>query len=151
MAWEYRARFRKDFLIDLVGYRRHGHNEGDEPAFTQPVMYKEHRRAPDGARALRDSLVKHGTLPQDTPDALVKKHYSVLEQTFASLKPDEDFVPPIPTPARARHGGQDADRCADRAAAGPQRVAALGPRRLPRPQEAGTRTRSQARDAGERR
>ena len=53
LAWEYRARFRKDFLIDLVGYRRHGHNEGDEPAFTQPMMYRAITRAPDGARALR--------------------------------------------------------------------------------------------------
>ena len=40
LAWEYRARFGLDFLIDLIGYRRFGHNEGDEPAFTQPLMYK---------------------------------------------------------------------------------------------------------------
>jgi 2-oxoglutarate dehydrogenase E1 component len=98
MAWEYRARFRKDFLIDLIGYRRHGHNEGDEPAFTQPVMYKEIGAHKTVRELFADSLVKHGTLTQETADGLVKTHYTVLEQTFASLKPDEDFVPPIPTP-----------------------------------------------------
>ena len=45
LAWEYRARFGRDFLIDLIGYRRYGHNEGDEPAFTQPLMYKTGRGA----------------------------------------------------------------------------------------------------------
>src|SRR4029078_3056818 len=40
VGFHYRRRFNKDFLIDLVGYRRHGHNEADQPAFTQPLMYK---------------------------------------------------------------------------------------------------------------
>src|SRR5262245_53736974 len=39
-AWAYRVKFQRDFLIDLIGYRRHGHNEGDEPAFTQPLVYQ---------------------------------------------------------------------------------------------------------------
>ena len=52
-AIAYRQRFNKDFLIDLVGYRRHGHNEADQPAFTQPLMYKiiaEHPTRASGAR-----------------------------------------------------------------------------------------------------
>ena len=99
MAWEYRARFHKDFLIDLVGYRRHGHNEGDEPAFTQPVMYQSINAHPTVRELFAESLVKHGTVSQEAADGLVKKHFTVLEQTFASLKPEEDFVAPIPTPA----------------------------------------------------
>ena len=49
LAIAYRERFKRDFLIDLVGYRRYGHNEGDEPAFTQPLMY----RAIDSHRTVR--------------------------------------------------------------------------------------------------
>jgi len=99
MAWEYRAAFHKDFLIDLVGYRRHGHNEGDEPAFTQPVMYKRINAHPSVRELFSASLAKHGTVSQEVADGLVKKHFTVLEQTFAALKPEEDFVAPIPTPA----------------------------------------------------
>lgn len=51
LAAEYRATFRKDVFLDIVGYRRHGHNELDEPAFTQPLMYKEIRARPSVAKA----------------------------------------------------------------------------------------------------
>ncbi|MHB1862522.1 MAG: 2-oxoglutarate dehydrogenase E1 component [Gemmatimonadaceae bacterium] len=62
LAMMYRDRFHKDFLIDLVGYRRHGHNEADQPAFTQPRMYeliKTHPTAREvwGARLVRERVV----------------------------------------------------------------------------------------------
>ena len=52
LAIAYRAKFQRDFLIDLIGYRRYGHNEGDEASFTQPLMYAADRVASDGARDL---------------------------------------------------------------------------------------------------
>src|SRR5688572_32916820 len=80
LAWEYRARFRRDFLIDLVGYRRHGHNEGDEPAFTQPVMYKKVAAHPTVREIFAESLINQGTITQETADAMVKRHFAVLEK-----------------------------------------------------------------------
>ena len=60
LAWEYRARFRRDFLIDLIGYRRHGHNEGDEPAFTQPLMYRKISAPSHRARTVRADAHRAG-------------------------------------------------------------------------------------------
>jgi 2-oxoglutarate dehydrogenase E1 component len=59
---EYRAKFAKDFLIDLVGYRRHGHNETDEPAFTQPTMYKLIRAHPSPREVWGTRLVAEGVV-----------------------------------------------------------------------------------------
>jgi 2-oxoglutarate dehydrogenase E1 component len=96
VAWEYRARFRRDFLIDLVGYRRHGHNEGDEPAFTQPLMYKKIAVHPTVRERFAETLVKQGKQTPEGVEALVKKRFTTLDETLASLKPERDFVAPIP-------------------------------------------------------
>jgi 2-oxoglutarate dehydrogenase E1 component len=99
LAWEYRARFHRDFLIDLIGYRRHGHNEGDEPAFTQPLMYKKIATHPTVREQFARTLVAQGTQTPESVEVMVRSHYSVLEQAFASLKPEEDIEPPMPEPA----------------------------------------------------
>ena len=96
LAWEYRTRFGRDFLIDLVGYRRHGHNEGDEPAFTQPVLYKQVSAHPTVREQWAKQLVAQDKVPEGRPDELVKKHFSALEKVLEGLKPEEDFVAPLP-------------------------------------------------------
>jgi 2-oxoglutarate dehydrogenase E1 component len=106
IAWEYRARFRRDFLIDLIGYRRYGHNEGDEPAFTQPVMYRKVASHPTVRETFAATLVRQGTLTQDAVDAMVRKHLGRLERALASLKPEEDFVAPTPAPVPAGAAAQ---------------------------------------------
>jgi 2-oxoglutarate dehydrogenase E1 component len=67
---EYRARFGKDFLVDLVGYRRHGHNETDEPAFTQPVLYAQIRAHPTLRQVWASRLVVEGIVTEDEVKAL---------------------------------------------------------------------------------
>jgi 2-oxoglutarate dehydrogenase E1 component len=94
LAWEYRARFRRDFLIDLIGYRRHGHNEGDEPSFTQPLMYKKVASHPTVREQFAVTLVNQGTVTQAESDALVTKYHKALEKAFESLRPEEDLPPP---------------------------------------------------------
>jgi 2-oxoglutarate dehydrogenase E1 component len=99
LAWEYRARFQRDFLIDLIGYRRHGHNEGDEPAFTQPLMYRKIATHPTVRELFARTLIAQGTQTPESVEGLVKKHFTVLEQAYVSLKPEEDLEPPVPEPA----------------------------------------------------
>jgi 2-oxoglutarate dehydrogenase E1 component len=62
---EYRAKFAKDFLVDLVGYRRHGHNETDEPAFTQPAMYTQIKSHPSPREVWGQRLVEEGLIPAE--------------------------------------------------------------------------------------
>jgi 2-oxoglutarate dehydrogenase E1 component len=60
LAMEFRQAFNRDVFIDLLGYRRHGHNEADEPAFTQPLLYKIIKKHPDPAKIYAEKLVDQG-------------------------------------------------------------------------------------------
>jgi 2-oxoglutarate dehydrogenase E1 component len=80
MAWAYRDRFGKDFLIDLVGYRRWGHNEGDEPAFTQPRMYQTITEHPT-VRELWARRLEHASIiSADESNRLVTKWQNRMQR-----------------------------------------------------------------------
>ena len=96
LAWAYRHRFRLDSLIDLVGYRRYGHNEGDEPAFTQPEVYQIVAGHPTVREQYARQLAESRTASLEETDAMVKKHMTVLEQAYVTLKPEQDYAPPLP-------------------------------------------------------
>jgi 2-oxoglutarate dehydrogenase E1 component len=96
LAIAYRQRFKLDYLIDLVGYRRYGHNEGDEPAFTQPQVYQIVAEHPTVREKYSKSLIEAGQLTQEQADALVRDRMGELERAYASVKPEQDYVPPVP-------------------------------------------------------
>src|SRR6266487_2880938 len=80
LAQAYRDQFHKDILIDLVGYRRWGHNEGDEPAFTQPRMYEMIRSHPTVRELYARFLESRGIVSREEADAMVKEAFAVLDQ-----------------------------------------------------------------------
>lgn len=80
MATDYRKEFKQDVVIDLVCYRRRGHNEADEPAVTQPIMYKKIRSMPTTRKVYADKLVAEGTLATQEPTEMEKTYRSALEE-----------------------------------------------------------------------
>ncbi len=80
IAHAYRDQFHKDVLIDLVGYRRWGHNEGDEPAFTQPRMYEIIRSHPTVRELYAQRAEAAGDVSSEEADALVKEAFATLEK-----------------------------------------------------------------------
>ncbi|GAC1473592.1 MAG: 2-oxoglutarate dehydrogenase E1 component [Chloroflexota bacterium] len=70
LAQAYRDRFHRDFLIDLVGYRRWGHNEGDEPSFTQPRLYAQITTHPTVRATYAEKLIRDGVVTADEVDAM---------------------------------------------------------------------------------
>jgi len=98
LAFAYRARFEKDFLIDLVGYRRHGHNEGDEPTFTQPLLYERIARHPTVREIWARTLIERGAIEKEWPEKLVQGRLQDLESILKGLQAEAELVEPIPKP-----------------------------------------------------
>ncbi len=79
VAVDYRMQFRKDVVIDLVGYRRRGHNEAEEPMTTQPLMYQRIRKQPTARTIYAEKLVADGTITQEDADQMVETYRQALE------------------------------------------------------------------------
>ena len=92
----YRARFRKDFLIDLVGYRRHGHNEADQPAFTQPRMYDVIKSHPSVREVWAARLVRERVVTEDQAKSIDKSFADAMGSVFAQVKAKHDAASAVP-------------------------------------------------------
>ncbi len=86
MALEYRMRYKKDVYIDLLGYRKYGHNEGDEPRFTQPKLYKNIAKHSNPFKIYSDRLIAEKTIDKAYVDKIVADFKETLEREYAKSK-----------------------------------------------------------------
>lgn len=95
LAYEYRQTFKKDVVVDLVCYRRHGHNEGDEPYFTQPEMYHRIRSRPPIHKLFADELLQDGIITEQAIQAIAEETNQCLTEQFeAGEKKPRKFPSP---------------------------------------------------------
>ena len=92
IAIEFRQKFNKDVVIDMICYRRFGHNEGDEPSFTQPLMYKKIKQHPTTVNVYANKLIKENTITQDEFGIMKKDFKNLLDEQFKTAK---DYKPKI--------------------------------------------------------
>tara|TARA_B100001250_G_scaffold180777_1_gene155470 strand:- start:5304 stop:8186 length:2883 start_codon:yes stop_codon:yes gene_type:complete len=86
IAMEFRQRFNKDIVIDMICYRRFGHNEGDQPSFTQPIMYKKIKSHPSTVNIYGNKLIEEGTIAKEEFDKMKKEFKNLLEEQFKTAK-----------------------------------------------------------------
>jgi 2-oxoglutarate dehydrogenase E1 component len=86
-AMEYRKEFRKDVVVDIICFRKLGHNEQDTPSLTQPLMYKKIANHPGTRKLYGDKLVAQGVLGQDGPDQMVKAYRAAMDEGRHTVDP----------------------------------------------------------------
>ncbi len=97
-ALAYRLQFKKDFMIDLVGYRRYGHNEGDEPSFTQPLMYARIQQHPSVRALWANTLIERELIMQAEAERLVQDGLQQFQAVHEKLKAEEALIEEHPEP-----------------------------------------------------
>jgi 2-oxoglutarate dehydrogenase E1 component len=92
IASEFRLKFNRDVVVDLICYRRFGHNEGDEPSFTQPLMYKKIRSHPTPVKVYGKKLIDQKVISDEDLENVIKKFKDLLDDQFKNAK---DYKPKI--------------------------------------------------------
>ncbi|KAK4700936.1 hypothetical protein P7C70_g5306, partial [Phenoliferia sp. Uapishka_3] len=95
LAFAYQQKFKKDVVVDLVVYRRRGHNELDAPEYTSPVMYKVIEQLPTVPQLYEKSLIASGLLDPDLAASAKKEHFALLDQSLVAATPENFTVPEI--------------------------------------------------------
>ncbi len=104
LAFAYQDLFERDILIDLIGYRRYGHNELDEPSFTQPIMYKTIRKHPTVRQLWSSQLESAGILQSKQTEDILQKHNQKLQEAHDTEQSTLGEPPPLaPPPGAAEH------------------------------------------------
>ncbi|MGN6251484.1 MAG: multifunctional oxoglutarate decarboxylase/oxoglutarate dehydrogenase thiamine pyrophosphate-binding subunit/dihydrolipoyllysine-residue succinyltransferase subunit [Marmoricola sp.] len=86
LAFEYRQAFKKDVVIDLVCYRRRGHNEGDDPSYTQPLMYDLIEQKRSVRKLYTESLIGRGDITLEEAEKVLKNYQQQLERVFTEVR-----------------------------------------------------------------
>ena len=137
LAADYRSEFGKDVFIDMVCFRRYGHNEQDEPTYTQPQLYALVKAHPGTPETYRRKLVESGVLTEQASMAMQEKELAELEAAYDHTVEKHNFVDPVPPPSGGLWAGIDGKYSFDepKTAADPKAVAevcaAMGGKNLP--------------------
>ena len=92
LAIEFRKRFARDVLIEIIGYRRFGHNEQDEPAYTQPGMYERIKKHPTARELFANKLVAQGVLSKEQVEELAGEAGARLQEAHRAVKSERDVA-----------------------------------------------------------
>ena len=104
MAMEYRQVFHDDVFIDILCYRRYGHNEADEPKFTQPLLYKDIEAHPNPREVYLQKLLTEGSISADLAKQMETDFRSILQEKLNEAKSEDRFTDTIPMFAGAWEG-----------------------------------------------
>ncbi len=86
LALDFRTQYRRDVVIDMYGYRRYGHNEADEPSFTQPILYQAISERKSVREGYLDHLLQHGGVTREQADEIASTHRNHLERGLAAAR-----------------------------------------------------------------
>ncbi len=94
LAMAFRREFQRDVVIDMYGYRRHGHNESDEPSFTQPLLYRAISKRPSVREGYLEHLLKLGEVSREEADRIAEQRRESLEKDLSLARSDEYALQP---------------------------------------------------------